>query len=472
MKKTVNLKIIGGKLLCLLFALAVIITSAALSSTNAYALDDPKISDCTSALVYCVESGTVLWSREPDKTVYPARLVKLMTAILALEKFQGNLDRECEVSYSSIEGLSGIAVGFEVGEKIPLRHLIEVMIHTGANDAAHIIAEAVSGSVEEFVAEMNRKAKELGMDKTVFTNATGMHSADNVTTARDMLILAVYCTGNRTLLEMCSMIRVVIPKTNRSGERAYGTTNYLISQRVNQDYYFEAANGMIGGSTDEAGYCMIASAENGGKNYISVVMGAKDRVELVSPESESTDEEGNTVILPAVYKTVITGLLDSAELLRWADGNFVFHTAVAPTMPICQIDVRLGKTTDKVVLVPKSSIEAFVPKDFDSGKDFEYSYTLHSQSVTAPVKAGTEMGMLTVSYKGQLLGEVPLVVSNNIEQSVWLTALDGLKQLAQTPLFKIIIFTFIFGAVIYVIVTAARIAQINKKKKKRKAQGK
>ncbi len=469
MKKIINRNKALKSAVCLLIAVMTVLTSVVFMPSSVQALDDPQISDCASALVYCVESGTVLWSRDPDKKVYPARLVKLMTALIAVEKFQGDLDRECTASVDAITNLTGLAVGFKVGERIPLRHLIAVMIHTGANDAAHIIAEEVSGSLDAFVEEMNKKAKELGMDSTVFTNVTGMHEAENVTTARDMLRLAVYCTGSRTLLDICSMIRVVIPKTNKcKEERAYGTTNYLISPRVNPDYYTEMANGMICGSTDEAGYCMIASAENDGKNYISVVMGAGEERVMVTPPTESVDENGLPIIVPAKYKTNIFGLMDSAELLQWADKNFVFHTAISPTMPICQVDVRLGKSVDKVVLVPSKSVELFLPSDIVTENDIAYSYELVSETVTAPVKAGQVLGTLKVSYKGDILGEAPLVVSNNIEQSVWLTMLDGVKQLSETAFFKIIFFTFVFGAVIYVIMTAAKIAKQKKQKQKRR----
>ena len=454
------------------FFLAAVILLITIPSTFAFAVDDPEISDCAAALVYCVESGTVLWSRNADAILYPARLVKLMTAILAVEKFGDDIDRVCTASDTAIQAANeaqGITVGFEVGEKISLRELIEVMIHTGANDAAYIIAEEVSGSTEEFVAEMNRKAKELGMTKTVFNNPTGIHSSNNVTTASDMLRLAVYCSASQTLLDICSMIRVTISKTNKRKERSYGTTNYLLSQNVYRDYYLDTANGMICGSTDEAGLCAISSAQYNGLNFIAVVLGAKEETVLNTPENTVIDKNGNKVNVPATYKPVYNNLLDCASLLKWSYANFSYVTAAGPSTPICQIDVNLAKDVDKVVLLPEKEIEIFVPNDIDVKKDIILSYDLKSDSINAPVKAGTEMGTLTVSYNGQILGEVPLVIMNNIEQSTGLRFLEKVKDLCSTPIFKILIVSLIIAAVIYVISTS--ISRGNKKKaEKRRKQ--
>ena len=286
-----------------------------------------------------------------------------------------------------------------------------------------------------------------------------------VTTTRDLLLLAKAAIANLTISETVSQIRIVIPATNKSEMRAYGNRNYLVSNRVSQDYYLPMATGMICGSTAEAGYCTIASGQKNGLTYIAIVTGAATSSVLVTPERTETDADGNSTTIPAVYKTVLHGLLEARTLLTWGESNFCYIYAVDRLTPIVELPVRLGKDIDATALMPGQAIEIFVPNDIDRAKDITYTYSLLREELIAPIRAGEVVGTLTVYYRGECLGEVPLIVGHNIEGSGLLTFLNRLSELASTPFFIVLILTIVFAAVFYVLATA-----VTRQNKRREAK--
>ncbi len=431
------------------------------------AVESPKLVDSKTALVYCIESNTVLYQKGIDETVYPAALVKLMTAVVAYENMEAaglSLDSVITVSRRVYDAAAGNTIGLKVGEQLRLRDLMGAMMVAGANDAALAVSEAVGGSFEGFVAMMNDKAAELGMTKTYYGNATGIHHGEMVTTPRDLLTLAAYACRIPYVTELGATLRILIPATNLSEERSYGTRNYLISDRVSTRYFLPMATGLICGSTVEAGYCAIATGQHDGLNYIAIVTGAGYTEELVEPGHPETDESGNIVygtdgapvIVPPVRENILNGLVDARGLLIWAEENFGYTKLVDRFTPVVQVPVTLGKDTDTVTLMPERAIELFVPNDIDRSRDVTLKWELTAEKLEAPVKAGTQVGTLTVFYLGEEVGTVPLIVRNTIERSGGLTLLALCRELMTTPLFLLIFGLIAFAAVFYVFSTAIK----------------
>ena len=450
-----KLRFISRRLLPAMFAFLFLLSTLLLPTT---AVTPPSVPTAESVLLYCVESDTVLYARDADRIVYPAALVKLMTALVVLEAAEEKAMAPDTLFTASVNAVTignmGLSMAVKVGEQIALEHLLGAMLLAGAGDAAAMLAEGVFGTVDACVERMNEKAAELGMTDTVYTNPNGFHDEAMVTTANDLLLLARAAMENTTITATVSQLRVVIPATNKSASRAYGTRNYLVSNRVSQDYYLPMATGMICGSTEEAGYCVIASGQKNGLNYLAILTGADTTSVLVTPERTETDADGNSVTTPAVYKTVLNGLQEARTLLLWGESNFRYIHAVDRATPIVELPVRLGKDVDAVTALPAETIEIFAPNDIDRAKDITYTYTLTEKALTAPVKAGTEVGSLSVFYQGEFLGEVPLIIGNNIEGSGWLTFLDRVGELAATPFFLVLIVAIAAAAVFYVLSTA------------------
>ena len=226
------------------FILLLTVLFVFLSSLPVCAVSDPGLSHSAASLVYCTEPDRVLYSSEADKKVYPAALTKLMTVVLAAESIESGkmtADQLITASASAVSAAEGNNISIKIGEELKFRDLVGATILAGANDAALVIAEAVSGSVPEFVRLMNQRAEQLGMKDTVYTNPTGLHDGEMVTTANDLLILAKLAVTKQFLSDLFGSVRITIDATNMSGARALGTRNYLVSTRVTTEYYLSMA---------------------------------------------------------------------------------------------------------------------------------------------------------------------------------------------------------------------------------------
>ena len=453
----------------LLLCLLLLPILAAVFPTAASAVEPPAMISSQTALVYCVESNSLLYADGIDREVYPGGLVKLMTALVAYERAADaglTLDSKITISRRVINATVGNNVPLRYNEQVRLEDLIGVMILTGANDAALAISEAVGGSFEDFIVMMNERASDLGMTHTVYRNATGIHHAEMVTTPRDLLTLALYVNHIPYLNELCGSIRITMAETNFSEVRYFGTRNYLLSDRVTPYYYLPMATGMICGSTIEAGYCAIATAQNDGLNFIAVITGAGSTQVMVKDSYFYFNEQGDEVFVPATYRTQIDGLVDAATLLNWANTNFSYIRAVDRSTPIVEVPIRLAKDVDRITLLPEKPLELFVPKDIDREKDLTLSWVLDDEELEAPLKAGQRVGVLKVTYEGETIGEVGLVVRNNIERSSWLTIIYRLKTLISTPFFLVVMGITVFAAGFYIVTMA--VSRQRKKKAARK----
>lgn len=219
-------------------------------------------------------SGEQIYSKNPNKKMYPASTTKILTAILAIEN--SNLDDIVTVSKYAI---SSIPPGYSSanlveGEKISVENLLKVLLIHSANESANVLAEHVSGSVESFVTLMNKKLKELGCKNTHFVNTNGIHNVNHYTTARDLSILAQYCMKNRTFRQIVSMPSCTIPATNKSEERQYLSTNEALNSKSSN--FIPNCIGIKTGFTSQAGNCIISAISKDDTELIAVALSATE----------------------------------------------------------------------------------------------------------------------------------------------------------------------------------------------------
>ncbi len=217
-----------------------------------------------AALVVDARTGAVLHAVNADRRNYPASLTKMMTLYLVFEALDsGRLrpDRKLVVSRVAA-GRSPSKLGLRRGQRISVRDVVRALVTKSANDAATVIAEALGGTERGFARAMTRKARALGMKRTVFRNASGLPNWQQFTTARDMTILArallrdfPHHYGNFSL------------RSFRYRGRTYRSHNRLLGS-------YAGADGIKTGYTRASGFNLVASAKRGGRRLIGVVMGA------------------------------------------------------------------------------------------------------------------------------------------------------------------------------------------------------
>ncbi|MEG2459507.1 MAG: D-alanyl-D-alanine carboxypeptidase [Clostridia bacterium] len=236
-------------------------------------LTQPEI-NAKSAFLFDVETNTVLYEKNIDDKIYPASTTKILTAILAIEKL--DLNESSKVSQTAINALPKLSstVNLQVGEVIRNEDLLYCLLLRSGNDAALVLAEAISGSIENFTKEMNKKALELSCTSTNFTNPHGFHNDNHYSTPRDMMKILAYCMKSQKFSSIISTKSYTVPTTNKHASRNLLNTNKLLRDSDFPSYVLNYQNGGKTGYTPEGGQCLVSYANNNGQSLLCAVFDA------------------------------------------------------------------------------------------------------------------------------------------------------------------------------------------------------
>ncbi len=230
-------------------------------------ISETELSVSAKSAILCTDSGLVLYGKQENVPLPMASITKVMTAIVALERLD-DLSVEITVPREAV-GTEGSSVYLKNGESVTLEMLIYSAMLESANDATAALAIAVSGSQADFVAEMNKKAKELGMESTLFANPHGLPANEHYTTCSDYARLMSYALKNDAFREIISTKKKIYPSADGSLTRVLTNHNRLLSTYKD----------MIGGKTGftkTSGRTLVTAAERDGTTLICVTINASD----------------------------------------------------------------------------------------------------------------------------------------------------------------------------------------------------
>lgn len=350
------------------------------------------VSTAKAVIVYELTSDTMVYTYNPDDTIYPASMVKIMTALIALE--QGSLDETVTASRTAVDSVKpgSVKAGIQPGEQLTLRDLLYCLMVPSANDAAAVIAEHIAGSQEDFIVMMNQRARELGCTGTHYSNVHGLHDADTYTTARDICRLMDYALENEVLKQMFETKIHTIPATNKSPERTIHTTNYMMSTEQVKKYYDSRITGGKTGHTDKAGRCLAATAKVGNMELLTIVMGAKATYE----------ENGINLVSFGSFE-------ETAQLLDYTGEKYTLRQLFSQGQPIAQFDVVNGAHDASVG--PQETLFAVLPKD---AADSDLRWDYEAAALTAPIAQNQAVSSLQVWYGNKCIAQTSLVSINAV----------------------------------------------------------
>ena len=385
--------------------------------------------DAKAGLLIEANTGEVLFEKNAHQENYPASITKVMTALLVLEAVESgklSLSQSVTASEEAFAGLPTDAsnAGIKVGETLTVEQLLYCLLVPSGNESANILAQTVSGSIDGFVARMNERAGQLGCEHTHYVNPNGLHDPNHYTSAWDIYLVTREAMKHELFMTICNAKSYEIPPTNvNEKSRTLHSTNYLISNWRALGYLYRDAQGIKTGSTDEAGHCLVSSAVRGSRTLISVVLGAERR----------EDEDGVT----RTYS-----FIETSRLFDWGFDNFTSQTILSTDEPICEVPVTLSSETNYVVVHPAEDLTRMLPDNIDV-EDIERTVTLRSESAEAPIAAGDELGTLTLSCRGTVYGEVPLLALSDVSASWLLVARRDVIAFFSRTLVKLILFAII-----------------------------
>lgn len=354
--------------------------------------DEGRLTDTAEAVIlYELNSGTMLYTYNPDTKIYPTSMVKLMTVLVALEK--GNLQDQVTVTRKALNSVAigSVSANLKTGEVLTLEDLLYCTMTASANDAAAVVAEHIAGSQDAFVQLMNEKAAELGCKGTHYSNANGLHDEETYTTARDICRITEAALKNEQFKTIFQAASYTVPATNKSDAREISTTNKMAL--VNNKYYDERVTGGKTGATDKGGRCVTVTAQQNGMDLLCIVMGAK-----------------------ATYDTEVSiskygSFEECKQLLDYAFTGFAYRQVFFDGQAISQYPVQGG--ANQVVTQPAASASTVLPAKLDETL-IHWVYAQKSAMLQAPVQQGQVIGTVQVWYGQKCLAQTDMVAMNAV----------------------------------------------------------
>lgn len=335
--------------------------------------------NCASVLLVEEDSGQIIFEMNADSPRPVASVTKVMTILLALEMIdQGRISLDDVVTISAdAAGMGGSQVLLDISEQQTVGILLKSMIVGSANDAAVAMAEVMYGSEEMCVDQMNQRAAELGMTNTHFVNCTGLPAEGQHTTARDVAIMSRQMFSHPLYFEYSG---IWLDNVDHGDGRVtqLANTNKLLR-------LYDGCDGGKTGSTNEAGYCISATAKRGDMRLIAVVLGADSGAERFDIAEEMLDYGfANYRRYPVAEK----------------------GTRIRGELPVT------GGAREGVSLMLNGELTLLVLKGSEQG--IQLSPNL-PESIAAPVQAGDQVGTVAVVVEGRTVAEIPVVACDSVD---------------------------------------------------------
>jgi len=362
-----------------------------------------------SAVILNYDTGDILWEKNSSSPMYPASTTKILSSIIAIENIN-DFDQVVEISKNA-SGRNHSAFRFRTGDRISLMDLCKASLICSHNNATIALAEYVSGSVEDFVELMNKKAEEIGAENSFFKNTNGLDDEfpDHRSTAIDMAIIASYCMENEIFKEIVNTREDTILKNDQEIEIT--NTNNLL------DYDF--IKGVKTGYTNNAGYCIVLYSEKNDLRLITVIL--------------------NSISLEERDK-------DALKLLNWTYGNLKYvkiidsHQAAATTTIKDKAELNLD-------LYPESDYVELININDDQIEIKQNSYS----DINLPVEKEDILGTIDIFINGQKIKELDMISRESIEDAYVYQELSSDRELRMRFII-VIILVFYFLVIVFIII--------------------
>lgn len=346
--------------------------------TNIYA-EDNFLKNAKSGMLIEASTGEVLYEKNKDDRVSVASMTKMVAQIIILENIEkGTLswDEIIKTSKNAAD-MGGSQIWLQYGEEMSVRDLMKGISMASANDATVALAERIAGTEEAFVKQMNDKVKELGLKNTNFVNPTGLDENNHYSSAYDMAMIAKELLKHEQILEFSSVYEDYI-RVDTPNKFWVVNTNKLIR-------FYDGADGLKTGFTDDAGYCMAVTAKRDGMRLIAVVLGE----ETGSVRNEET-----------------------SELLDYGFNMYKVDIVKNRNDIITEINIEKG-TKDKISAVVEDDLLVLNKKSEISK---QYDIETKVNEIKLPINEGDVVGKVLVKDGNKVIKQSNLIASESVNK--------------------------------------------------------
>ncbi len=334
----------------------------------------------TNVLVMEQTTKEIIYERNAHERKPIASMTKIMTMLLVMESIESEIIKWDDIVTVSenASSMGGSQILLETNEKMSVYDLFKGLAVASGNDAAVALAEKIAGTEEMFVEMMNEKVEELGLENTNFKNPHGLDEANHYSSAYDMAIIAQELLKYEKVLEFTSIYEDYLRKGT---DRAFWLVNTNKLTR-----FYDGVDGLKTGYTEEAGFCLTATAIKNNLRVITVVMG--------EPDSQTRDSE-------------VTQILD------YVFAQYDINQIVDKNQIVDELDLIKAKNTN-IKIVPKENLNDLYLKT-EEKKELDYEVELFE--IKTPTKVGETVGLLKLIDNGNIINEIELTVESDVEKA-------------------------------------------------------
>lgn len=366
-----------------LLAMLLVVATFVPTFASANEIKSDIVEESSSAILIERDTGAVLYEKDSDKKLPPASMTKIMTMVLIMEAIESGkvkLDDKIRTSdYAASMG--GSQIFLEAGEEMTADDMLKGIAIASGNDASVAMAEAIAGSEKAFVQMMNDKAKEMGLKDTNFVNPTGLPAKDHYSTSHDMAMMA------RELLKY----DLITKYTGKYEDYLREDTDkkfWLVNTNKLVKFY-QGVDGLKTGFTNEAKYCLTATAKRDDMRVVAVVMGAP------SPKKRNAE---------------VTKLFD------YAFSQYTTNKLFDRNHVVKEVEINKGDRATMEV-VTSEQVSVLMKK---GSKDEKITTSIKmNENLQTPIKEGDPVGVLTVKVDGKVTATSPVLSSQSIDQASW-----------------------------------------------------
>ncbi|WP_018660524.1 D-alanyl-D-alanine carboxypeptidase family protein [Heyndrickxia acidiproducens] len=372
------MKKIGSLLICLIFAAAVFQPRA-----DAAGKKNELASNARSAILIERDTGTVLYSKNSHEELPPASMTKIMTMLLIMEALdKGSIKMDEKVRTSEYAAsMGGSQIFLEPGEEMTVEQMLKGIAIGSANDAAVAMAERISGSEEAFVDRMNERARELGLKDTKFANVTGLPVKGHYSSSYDMAMMAKELLKHEEVTKFTGKYEDYL-REDTDKKFWLVNTNKLVR-------YYPGVDGLKTGFTNDAKFCLTATAKKDGMRVIAVVFGA--------PSTKDRNAQ-------------VTKMLD------FAFSQYMTHSLYKKGAVLAEVKVSKG-SAKRIRAVTTEPVSVLTKKGEKLSR-IKKTVKL-KEHIKAPVKKGDPIGTLTITEDGKQLAKTTLVSNQSVKEAGW-----------------------------------------------------
>ena len=355
--------------------------AAAFAAAALPALAQPIETQAKQAFIVDIKTGAVLLEKNADEVMPPSSMSKMMTAHMLFEKLQKGeiqLTDEFPVSERAWR-MQGSKMFVPLNGRVKVEDLIRGIVIQSGNDACIVVAEGLAGSEEAFAEQMTKRARELGLSKTVFKNASGWPHPEHVTTARDLAILAKH-----TIEAFPEYYKYYAELNFTYNGIKQGNRNPLLYKQTGSD-------GLKTGHTEAGGYGLTASVKRGDRRIIMVV---------------------NGIMVPNSPAGLRARAQETENLIEWAFREFENYSLFKTGEVVQTAGVWLGEAKN-VPLVAGDDLIVTLPRKARQGMKVTAVY---QEPIPAPIQKGQQVGKLVIAAPGVPTRELPLIAGESVGQ--------------------------------------------------------